>query len=64
MTIYRGVRYTSKIVYVTVPVPFVTVFIFLMRGATLKNSDVGFRMFLKGYVDDKPIDYNATLFEA
>ena len=64
MTIYRGVRYTSNIVYITVPVPFVVVFIFLMRGCTLKNSDYGFRMYLKGYIDDEAVDYSSKLFDA
>lgn len=36
--------------------PVILVFIMVMNGFTLKNSDYGFRMYLKGYVNDEPID--------
>lgn len=47
--VFQGVKLSSKIVWITVPLPVVLVFIMVMNGFTLKNSDQGFRMYLKGY---------------
>lgn len=41
--------------------PAIFVFIMVMNGFTLKNCDIGFRMYLKGYVNDEPIDVQAKL---
>lgn len=41
--------------------PVIFVFIMVMNGFTLKNCDIGFRMYLKGYVNDEPIDVNDKL---
>jgi len=47
--VFQGVKLSSKIVWITVPLPVFFVFIMVMNGFTLKNSDEGFRMYLKGY---------------
>lgn len=58
---FMGVKVSSYVVWITVPLPVVLVFIMVMNGFTLKNSDYGFRMYLKGFVDDEPIDMNEKL---
>lgn len=47
--VFQGVKLSSKIVWITVPLPVVFVFIMVMNGFTLDNCDQGFRMYLKGY---------------
>jgi solute carrier family 6 GABA transporter-like protein 1 len=49
--VFKGVKLTSKIVWITVPLPLFFVFIMVMQGLTLENSDEGIRMYLKGEVD-------------
>jgi len=51
-TTFQGVKVSGIVVWITVPLPIVLVFLMVMNGFTLKNSDYGFRMYLKGYVDD------------
>jgi SNF family Na+-dependent transporter len=58
---FQGVKISGYVVWITVPLPIVLVFIMVMNGFTLKNSDYGFRMYLKGYVNDEPIDFNEKL---
>lgn len=58
---FQGVKISSYVVWVTVPLPVVLVFIMVMNGFTLKNSDYGFRMYLKGYSNDQPVDLDAKL---
>jgi len=58
---FMGVKVSSYVVWVTVPLPVVLVFIMVMNGFTLQNSDYGFRMYLKGYENDEPIDINEKL---
>ena len=60
-TTFQGVKVSGIVVWITVPLPIVLVFLMVMNGFTLKNSDYGFRMYLKGYVDDKPIDFGDKL---
>merc|ERR1712216_119773 len=62
--VFQGVQLSSKIVWITVPLPMVLVFIFVMNGFTLKNCDYGFRMYLKGYENDSPPDIQAKLSDA
>lgn len=47
--VFQGVKLSSKIVWITVPLPVFFVFIMVMNGFTLQNCDQGFRMYLKGY---------------
>ena len=62
--VFQGVKLASKIVWVTVPLPVVLVFIMVMNGFTLKNSDYGFRMYLKGYENDQPPNIKEKLQSA
>jgi SNF family Na+-dependent transporter len=62
--VFQGVKLSSKIVWVTVPLPVVLVFIMVMNGFTLKNSDYGFRMYLKGYENDQPPNIREKLSDA
>lgn len=50
--VFKGVKLSSKIVWVTVPLPLFFVFIMVMNGLTLENADYGIRMYLKGQVGD------------
>lgn len=50
--VFQGVKISSKVVWITVPLPVFLVFIMVMNGFTLKNCDYGFRMYLKGYEND------------
>lgn len=47
--VFQGIKIGGKVVWVTVPLPMLLVFIFVMNGFTLKNCDQGFRMYLKGH---------------
>lgn len=58
---FQGVKISSYVVWITVPLPMVLVFIMVMNGFTLNNSDIGFRMYLKGYENDQPVDINEKL---
>jgi len=46
--IFKGVKSSSYVVWVTVPLPVVFIFIMVMKGLTLENSDQGIRMYLLG----------------
>lgn len=59
--VFQGVKISSYVVWFTVPMPVVFVFIMVMNGFTLKNCDEGFRMYLKGYVNDEAVDVNEKL---
>ncbi len=48
MCVYKGVKLSGKIVWFTVPIPIFFVFIMVLNGLTLQNSDYGIRMYLKG----------------
>lgn len=45
--IWKSVRATGKVVYLTATVPFVLLFAFLVRGVTLEGADVGIRYFVE-----------------
>lgn len=47
--VFKGVKFTSKIVWITVPLPLVFVFIMVMNGMTLDNCDYGYKMYLLGW---------------
>ena len=49
-----GLRTSSYVVWVTVPLPVLFVFLMVLRGLTLENSDAGIRMYLlgEGFSDD------------
>lgn len=49
--VFKGVKSSSYVVWVTVPLPVLFIFIMVMRGLTLENADQGIRMYLLGEVD-------------
>ena len=46
--VFKGVKSSSYVVWVTVPLPVLFVFLMVLRGLTLENSDEGIRMYLLG----------------
>lgn len=46
--VYKGVKSSSYVVWVTVPLPCVFIFIMVLNGLTLPNADQGIRMYLLG----------------
>ena len=52
--VFKGVKSSSYVVWVTVPLPVLFVFLMVLRGLTLENSDAGIRMYLlgEGFSDD------------
>jgi len=46
---YKGVNSTSYVVWVTVPLPVICIFIMIFNNLTLENADAGLRMYLRGY---------------
>lgn len=46
--VYKGVKSSSYVVWVTVPLPTVFIFIMVLNGLTLDNADQGIRMYLLG----------------
>lgn len=59
---WKGVNSSSYVVWVTVPLPIAFIFIMIMNGLTLENSDAGIRMYLKGYdAEGNPPDIGSKL---
>ena len=54
--IFKGVKSSSYVVWITVPLPVVFIFIMVMKGLTLENSDQGIRMYLLGEKPDGTYD--------
>jgi len=62
--IWKGVNSSSYVVWVTVPMPVLFIFIMVLNGLTLENADAGIRMYLKGYdIDGNPPDLAEKLGE-
>jgi len=49
--VYKGVKSSSFVVWITVPIPIGFIFIMVLNGLCLPNSDEGIRMYLRGEVD-------------
>jgi len=49
--VYKGVKSSSYVVWVTVPVPVLFIIIMVINGLQLPNSDTGVRMYLRGEID-------------
>ena len=61
---WKGVNSSSYVVWVTVPLPVLFIFIMIMNGLTLENADAGIRMYLKGYdAQGNPPDLGEKLSE-
>ena len=52
--LWKGVNSSSYVVWLTVPLPVLFIFVMVLNGLTLENADEGIRMYLKGYIDGKP----------
>lgn len=46
--VFKGVKSSSYVVWITVPLPCVFVLFMVLNGLTLNNADQGIRMYLKG----------------
>jgi len=53
--VYKGVKSSSYVVWVTVPLPCIFIFIMVLNGLTLPNADQGIRMYLLG--EEVSIDF-------
>ena len=62
--VFKGVKLTSKIVWVTVPLPLIFVLIMTLNGFTLPGCGTGFRMYLKGEVDGEAPNLREKLSDA
>jgi hypothetical protein len=62
--VFKGVKLTSKIVWITVPLPLIFVVIMTLNGFTLPGCGTGFRMYLKGEVDGEAPDLREKLSDA
>jgi len=62
--VFKGVKSSSYVVWVTVPLPVVFVFIMVMKGLTLENADEGIRMYLLGEIDGVRPDIGEKLQQA
>jgi SNF family Na+-dependent transporter len=49
--VFKGVKSSSVVVWFTVPMPIGFIFIMVLNGLCLPNSDEGIRMYLRGEVD-------------
>ena len=51
--VFKGVKSSSYVVWITVPGPILFIFIMVINGLCLPNADEGIRMYLRGEVDGK-----------
>jgi len=59
---WKGVKSSSYVVWITVPLPVIFIFVMVMNGLTLENADDGIRMYLKGYdAEGNPPDLAANI---
>jgi len=49
--VFKGVKSSSYVVWVTVPGPVIFIFIMVLNGLCLPNADEGIRMYLRGEID-------------
>lgn len=54
--VFKGVKSSSIVVWFTVPMPIGFIFVMVLNGLCLPNSDEGIRMYLKGEKDGKLTD--------
>jgi len=66
--VFKGVKSSSYVVWITVPMPTIFIFIMVLNGLTLPNADQGIRMYLKGeqmkITFDAQGNYNNTYTDA
>lgn len=56
--VFKGVKSSSYVVWITVPLPTVFIFVMVLNGLTLDNADQGIRMYLKG--EQVKLERNST----
>jgi len=49
--VFKGVKSSSYVVWITVPGPVIFIFIMVINGLCLPNADEGIRMYLRGEID-------------
>lgn len=54
-SVFMGVKSSSYVVWVTVPLPMITVLVLLIRGATLEGAGDGVRYYLTGQNPDPDV---------
>jgi len=54
--VFKGVKSSSYVVWVTVPGPIIFIFIMVMNNLCLPNADAGIRMYLRGENADGTYD--------
>lgn len=59
--VFKGVKSSSYVVWVTVPGPVVFIFIMVLNGLCLPNADEGIRMYLRGEIDGELPDVSEKL---
>jgi SNF family Na+-dependent transporter len=58
--VYKGVKSSSYIVWVTVPLPIIFIIVMIIKGASLEGAGEGVKQYLRG-VPDKIPDLMAQL---
>lgn len=48
LCVFKGVKSSSYVVWLTVPLPIILIFVLLIRGATLDGADQGIEIYLTG----------------
>jgi len=61
--VFKGVKSSSIVVWFTVPMPIGFIFIMVLNGLCLPNSDEGIRMYLRGEVDGAAPNYREKLMD-
>lgn len=62
--VFKGVKSSSYVVWITVPLPMVFVFFMVLNGLALENSDQGIRMYLRGeQIDENGVAYYQNVSE-
>ena len=54
--LYKGVSHTSKVVYVTMPLPIVIILVLVVRGLTLEGASAGVEAYIGHFEFDKLLD--------
>jgi SNF family Na+-dependent transporter len=56
--VWKGIKSSSYVVWITVPLPIFFILIMVLKGLTLEGSDLGLRMYLLGHNErDEPPDW-------
>ena len=59
---WKGVNSSSYVVWVTVPLPVMFIFVMVVNNLALPNASDGIQMYIKGYdLDGNPPDVGAKL---